>query len=247
MNDFKGCARKMVVNLQSGKDAEATKVWQKLVLVSKRGFDEIYTRLNVSFDSKLEGTGYCGESFYQSRIPAVVSELESKGLTKKENGAVVLYTGLPQAKTEDGEMPLFLSKSEGGFGYDSTDMAAAKFRLEQLKCNRVLYVTDAGQEVHFAMVFDAAAKAGWISPNARLEHVKFGVVKRKDGQKFKTREGETITLLSLLEDARLVVGAVEDGEVAPLCSLAGLTLDVHSHLNGLVAILQHTHEADFIA
>jgi len=182
-------------------------VWQKLVAVSKRGFDDVYSRLNVSFPTTVEGTGYCGESFYQTRIPAVVAELEHKKLARTENGAVVLYTGLPQAKTlsesgEHGEMPLFLCKSEGGFGYDSTDMAAAKFRLRDVKANRVLYVTDAGQEVHFAMVFHAAALAGWTSPTARLEHVKFGVVRGADGAKFKTRAGDTVALVSLLEDAR---------------------------------------------
>jgi len=150
----------------------------------------VYTRLGVNFDSQTQvGTGYCGESFYQDKIPAVIRELDEKKLTRHDpDGSILMFTGLAMAKTapkegeqadKDGEIPLFLSKSDGGFGYDSTDMAAAKFRLSNLKCNRVFYVTDAGQELHFLMIFEAAKLAGWASPTARLEHVKFGVVKRK--------------------------------------------------------------------
>ena len=205
--DFKNRARKMVVTLQSGKDARARKVWEKLVEVSKRGFDQVYKVLNISFENKtnLPGTGYCGESFYQDKIDDAIKALGK--LVEKRGDALLLFTGLPEAKQQpspdhpDGEIPLFLRKSDGGFGYDSTDIGAVKFRIDVLKANRVLYVTDAGQQTHFHMVFEAARKAGWTA-NTKLDHVKFGVVTAKGGGKFKTRSGETVTLMSLLESAQ---------------------------------------------
>jgi arginyl-tRNA synthetase len=205
--EFKNKARKMVVALQSGKDEHARKVWQKLVEVSKRGFDRIYSILNISFESqtKLPGTGYCGESFYQDKIDDAIKSLGK--LVQKRGEALLMFTGLQEAKQEptpdhpDGEIPLFLRKSDGGFGYDSTDVAAVKFRIQELKADRVLYVTDAGQQTHFHMVFEAARQAGW-STKTKLNHVKFGLVLAKGGGKFKTRSGETVTLESLLQGAR---------------------------------------------
>lgn len=206
--DFKVRAKHMVVELQSGRSAEARAIWQKLVEVSKRGFDRIYDLLDVRFPDRGPGSGYCGESFYQDKIPGVISELEGKGLAQRDaEDSIIMFTGHERAKhlKQDGtmgEVPLILRKSDGGFGYDSTDVAAIRYRLQTLKADRLLYVTDAGQEQHFLLVFEAARLAGWIAPHQRVDHVKFGVVMQRGGGKFKTRSGETVTLMSLLDEAR---------------------------------------------
>jgi arginyl-tRNA synthetase len=199
----------MVVNLQSGTDPHARQVWKKLVEISKRGFEDVYQRLQVVFPDRGPGTGYYGESAYQELIPAIIKELlHEKKIAIQRDGAVMMFTGAPLAKVvnnddgTEGEVPLILQKSDGGFGYDSTDMAAIKFRLKQLHCTRLLYVTDSGQEAHFQSIFAGAQLAGWVDENKRLEHIKFGVVTQKGGGKFKTRSGTTVTLVSLLDEAR---------------------------------------------
>lgn len=208
-DEFKSNARNMVVALQSGKDEHAREVWDKLVEVSKQGFETIYSRLDISFPDQGPGTGYCGESFYQNQIDDAVKALGK--LTKKKGDAVLLFTGLAEAKQEvspdhpEGEIPLFLKKSDGGVGYDSTDVAAIRFRIEKLQADRIMYVTDSGQRLHFFMVFEAAKLAGWTHAKQGevvLDHVNFGVVKAKDGGKFRTRSGDTVTLDSLLESAK---------------------------------------------
>lgn len=211
--EFKQNSRKMVVNLQSGKDAYSRQVWEKLVEVSKQGFEGIYRKLNTSFHNSVdrsEGIGYCGESFYQKLIPETINSLAS--VTTKRGEAKLIFTNLPeakQAKTEehpDGEIPLWLQKSDGGFGYDSTDLAAIRYRCQELKANRIIYVTDAGQQLHFHMVFKVAENMQWLKPQSphgpRAEHVKFGVVTGKGGGRLKSRSGQAVSLDSLLTSAK---------------------------------------------
>ena len=110
------------------------------------------------------------------------------------NGAKVLF---PQGF----ETPLIIQKSDGGFGYDSTDMTALKYRIGEMKADWVIYVVDSGQALHFQQVFAAAREAGWVG-EARLDHVGFGVVQGEDKKKFKTRAGKSVRLIDLLDEAR---------------------------------------------
>jgi arginyl-tRNA synthetase len=120
--------------------------------------------------------------------------MDEKGLLKISDGATICFL--------DGfQIPLIVKKSDGGYGYDSTDMAAISYRLRDLHCDEIIYVTDAGQELHFRMVIAAAQAAGWIGPGKRVDHVGFGVVQGDDGKKFKTRSGETVRLVDLLDEA----------------------------------------------
>jgi len=141
-----------------------------------------------------------GESFYNSRIPPIVKELTDMGLIEESEGAQIIHCGR--------QIPLMAVKSDGGFGYDSTDLAAVKYRIKDMKSNRVIYVTDAGQSEHFEMIFIAAKKAGWCTEETRLDHVPFGLVLGDDKKKFKTRSGEVTKLVDLLDEAVLRVRAV---------------------------------------
>ena len=169
-------------------------MWKKLVQLSMKGYDEVYSRLKVSFPD-----GHCGESFYQSRIPKVVKELEELGMVIVEGGAKLI-------KTSVCEVPLFLQKSDGGFGYDSTDMTALKYRSQELGLDWIVYVTDSGQNNHFMSCFEAARKAKWFGGKGQkavdLEHIGFGLVLGSDGKRFRSRAGDTIPLQSLLDEAK---------------------------------------------
>ena len=126
---------------------------------------------------------------------------------KPEGGALLIFPpGTKQAH------PLILAKSDGGYGYDSTDLAAIWYRLLERKADTILYVTDAGQAPHFELVFAAAVAAGWTKPTTRLEHVPFGVVQGTDGKRFKTRSGDTVRLVDLLDEAvkRMMEGTYDE-------------------------------------
>lgn len=128
-------------------------------------------------------------------LPGLVEDLEKSGLAKIDQGALCMF--IPKKK-----VPLMLRKSDGGFNYDTTDMAAAKYRLETLKANRVCILTDVGQFPHFELIFEGAKIVGWHKPpENKMEHMGFGLVSDKDGQKFKTRSGETVKLVDLLDEA----------------------------------------------
>ena len=185
-NDFKEKSRQSVVTLQSG-DEYSLKCWKVLCDISRIQFKAVYDRLHCS------GLVEQGESFYNSRIPAVVEELTNKGMVEMSDGARIIHCGR--------SFPLMAVKSDGGFGYDSTDLAAVKYRIQEMKANRVIYVTDAGQGEHFEMIFIAARKAGWCGGGVRLDHVPFGLVLGDDKKKFKTRSGEVTKLVDLLDEA----------------------------------------------
>eukprot|EP00511_Aplanochytrium_stocchinoi_P001595 CAMPEP_0204824820 /NCGR_PEP_ID=MMETSP1346-20131115/2788_1 /ASSEMBLY_ACC=CAM_ASM_000771 /TAXON_ID=215587 /ORGANISM="Aplanochytrium stocchinoi, Strain GSBS06" /LENGTH=803 /DNA_ID=CAMNT_0051952169 /DNA_START=287 /DNA_END=2698 /DNA_ORIENTATION=- len=188
--DFKTRSRQEVVRLQSG-DERARKMWGKLIAVSERAFNIVYDKLGVKFPD-----GMCGESFYQSRIPGVVKELTDLGLVEPHGGAKII-------KTSISKVPLFLQKSDGGFGYDSTDMAAIRYRTKELKMDWLIYVTDLGQGNHFQSCFEASRKAGYISDEScRVDHVGFGLVLGADGKRFRSRSGETVALSNLLDEAK---------------------------------------------
>lgn len=185
--EFKKRAQLQVVSLQGG-DQEALNAWKKICEISRRGFSEIYTFLDVNLTER-------GESFYNERLPKIVEEYEKSGIVEISDGAKCVFL-------EGYEIPMILQKSDGGFNYASTDAAALAQRVREEHADRIIYVVDAGQQLHFQMVFKAAVKAGIYDPEkVQVEHVPFGVVLGADGKKFKTRSGETEKLIDLLSEA----------------------------------------------
>lgn len=181
---FREKARLNVPLLQSG-DAECREIWHLLCAISRFEFKKIYSRLQVRLEE-------VGESFYNPGIPGVLQHLQEQKLAHPENGALLMTR-------DNWQCPLILRKSDGGFGYDSTDIAAIHYRLKTLKAQWLIYITDVGQRSHFGMIFDAARDAGWVG-EAQLDHVGFGLVCGKDGKRFKTRSGETVRLVDLLDE-----------------------------------------------
>lgn len=186
--EFKKRSQETVVKLQSG-DAACHKAWSVICDISRGFFTQIYQRLDITNNE-------FGESFYNPMIPEVIKELEAKELIKVDEGAKCFFI-------EGKDVPLMVQKSDGGYGYDTTDLAAVKYRLETLKCDRVIYLTDVGQFPHFDLIFRAAFKAGWaVDGKHRLDHMGFGLVQNEDGGKMKTRDGGNIKLMELLDEAK---------------------------------------------
>nr|XP_027200371.1 uncharacterized protein LOC113794450 [Dermatophagoides pteronyssinus] len=190
---FKQSARKRVVLLQSG-DADSLAYWRKLVDLSTSAFESIYERLDVHLE-------LCGESFYNSQLSSVADECARKGFLSEADGAMVFFLEA-EGKINLNEVPLFVTKADGGYGYDSTDLAAIRHRLCTERFDWVIYVTDLGQRNHFLGIFQAARKLGWLQPTKhRADHVGLGLVCGADGKKFRTRSGETVRLVDLLDEA----------------------------------------------
>jgi arginyl-tRNA synthetase len=191
--EFKKRAQLQVIKLQSG-DPETRASWQVICAISRRSYQEIYDLLDVKLVER-------GESFYNPYLPEMIDDLEKKGLITISDGAKCIF--LEGFVSRDGTpLPMIIQKSDGGYNYDTTDMAALRYRIQVEKADRIIYLTDAGQSLHFAMLFKAAEKAGNLDPNkVRVDHVPFGVVLGPDGKKFKTRSGETEKLIDLLLEA----------------------------------------------
>src|SRR5690554_4129063 len=193
--DFAERARLRVVALQRG-DAETFELWRTLVDASKRYFDTIYERLDID-RSLLE---YRGESAYNDDLDDVIRGLDEAGLLRESEGALVVY---PQGfKGRDGgPLPMIVRKRDAGYLYATTDLAAARYRLNVLGATRVIYVTDARQSQHFAMLFQTLREAGWAGPNIRLDHVPFGTILGPDRKPFKTRSGDVVRLGEVIDEA----------------------------------------------
>ena len=192
---FAARARRYVVRLQSG-DAECLSLWRAFIDESMRHCEQIYRRLGVT----LEREHAMPESAYNDDLPAVVAELAAAGLAVDSDGAMCVF--LPEFKGKDGEpLPLIVQKSDGGYLYATTDLAAVRYRVRVLRAERVLYLVDARQQLHFRQVFAAARAAGWVPAQTRLEHLPFGTMMGPDGKPFRTRTGGTIKLAELLEEA----------------------------------------------
>lgn len=192
---FADRARKRVVELQRG-DETTLALWRTLFDLSARYFETVYERLGVL----LTREDIAGESFYDPLLAPVLEELTAKGLAKESEGALCVF---PQGFTgRDGEpLPLIARKQDGGYGYATTDLAAIRYRLQTLGATRLLYVVGAPQAVHLTMIFQAAREAGWLVPPARAEHVAFGSVLGADKKMLKTRQGASIKLTSLIDEA----------------------------------------------
>jgi arginyl-tRNA synthetase len=190
--DFQNHARQIVVQLQAG-DPELHKAWQFLCDLSRREFQQIYDLLNVQLTER-------GESFYNPFLAEVVEELKNQGLAVLDQGAWCVF--LEGFVNPDGSsLPLIIQKSDGGYNYATTDLAALRYRVQKDGAQRIIYVTDVGQSQHFAQVFQVAQKAGWLPPNVQCIHVPFGLVLGEDGKKFRTRSGESVRLKDLLTEA----------------------------------------------
>jgi len=189
---FQETARQEVVKLQAG--AEDTKhAWKLLCEQSRREFQTIYDWLDIHLTER-------GESFYNPLLAEVVKDLTHKGLLVEDAGAKCVF--LEGFTNKAGEpLPLIVQKSDGGYNYATTDLAALRYRIQQDQADRIIYVTDAGQANHFTQVFQVARRAGWIPGEVEIVHVPFGLVQGEDGKKLKTRSGETVRLKDLLDEA----------------------------------------------
>jgi arginyl-tRNA synthetase len=185
--DFKKTSQINVVKLQSG-DAECLGIWKILCDISRQEFQKVYDRLDVTLHE-------FGESYYNDKIPPVLQEFEQAGLIRVEDG------GAKCVFVDGFQNPLMLQKSDGGYGYDSTDMAALKHRLFTICAKRIIVITDFSQGDHFKMCYNAAHQIGWVNQGQSLEHIGFGTVQGEDGKRFKTRSGDTVRLVDLLDEA----------------------------------------------
>ncbi len=184
-----------VVALQAGDEATVAR-WREIVAESEFAFREIYDRLGVL----LEPEDSAGESFYNSWLPDVAHELTAAGIAMESDGALVVYS--EEVTGPDGNpVTLMVRKNDGSYGYDTTDLATIRYRIRDLKADRVLYVVDARQALHFRLIFEAARRTGWLTDQIDVTHVAFGTVLGPDGRPFKTRSGDTVKLMDLLDAA----------------------------------------------
>jgi arginyl-tRNA synthetase len=189
-------SRRRVVSLQGG-DEESLRIWQLLVGESMVYLRRLYQRLNVTLSTDADMDP---ESFYNSMLAEVCDELEAKGVATISDGALVAF---PPGFTGRGgkPLPLILRKSDGGYGYATTDMAAIRYRICDLHVQRIIYVVGDDQRLHLAMVFATARQAGWLTDKVSAEHAVIGLVTGADGQRLRTRTGEQVKLASLVDEA----------------------------------------------
>ncbi|PJM91632.1 arginine--tRNA ligase [Streptomyces sp. CB01373] len=193
--EFKTRARRRVVDLQAG-DAHTVTMWQKFVDESKIYFFSVFEKL----DMDVRDADIVGESGYNDMLAETCRLLEESGVAVRSEGALCVF--FDDVKGPDGnKVPLIVQKSDGGYGYAATDLSAIRDRVFNLKANNLLYVVDARQSLHFKMVFETARRAGWLNDDVTAYQLAFGTVLGKDGKPFKTREGETVRLVDLLDEA----------------------------------------------
>ncbi|MFI7609419.1 arginine--tRNA ligase [Micromonospora sp. NPDC049366] len=192
---FRERSRLRVVALQGG-DGTTLRLWRILVEQSERYFLTVYDLLDVTLTAR----DFHGESSYNDLLGPVVEDLDRLGLLRESEGAACVFP--PDFVGRDGEpLPLIVRKSDGGYGYPATDLAAIRHRTGTLGATRLLYVVGLPQRRHFEMVYAAAAQAGWLAPPARAEHVGFGSILGSDGRMLRSRAGRSVKLVGLLEEA----------------------------------------------
>ena len=194
-DEFAVNARKEVVHLQSG-NKNSIQIWEQFINESLNHCDEIYARLNVT----LTRNHLDAESKYNDALPGIISQLESRGLLSESEGAKCVF--LPQFLGKDGDkLPVIVQKSDGGYLYSTTDLAAIDYKCQELDIDRALYVVDARQSLHFQQVFAVAEKANLASDRISLEHIAYGTMMDSSGKPFKTRSGGTTKLIELLDES----------------------------------------------
>ena len=192
--EFTERARSRLVRLQAG-DPDTLVIWQRLVDISREYLHRVYARLGVS----LTDADIRGESFYNDMLADTVGQLEEKGIATQSEGALCAFP--PGFTGREGKpLPLIIRKSDGGYNYATTDLAAVRYRVDKLSCDRSVYVVGSEQALHFQMIFAVARQAGWIPEGVRFEHAQIGMVLGQDGNRLRTREGETPKLSGLLQE-----------------------------------------------
>jgi len=199
---FANKAREYVVKIQSG-DKYCLTLWQSFINASLGHCEEVYEKLNVN----LTREDVRAESFYNKQLPKVIETLREKNISTTSNGAECVFL-------EGDETPIIVQKGDGGFLYATTDLAALTFRNQELNADRICYVVDARQAQHFKQVFSIAKQAGMVKESVALEHIGFGTMMDKGGKPFKTRDGGTVKLVDLLDEAVIRArDAIKDRDV----------------------------------
>jgi len=177
-----------LVKLQGG-DEENLQIWEKCVDLSKQGLQGIYDRLDVGFDY------WYGESFYNERLAPLVNEMMASGVARESEGAIcVFFDG--DAKLD--EKPAIVRKADGGFLYATTDLATIDFRVQEWNADQIWYVVGAPQQLHFQQIFEATRKRG---QNPSMHHIAFGSILGEDRKLMKTRSGDNVQLVDVLDEA----------------------------------------------
>ncbi len=193
--EFADRARELVVKLQAG-DPDCLRLWTRFNEISLSHCQKVYDRLNV----RLTPEDVKGESAYNADLADIVEALREKGLLTEDNGAQCVF--LDEFKNAEGNpLPVIVQKAGGGYLYATTDLASMRYRSQHLKADRVLYFVDQRQALHFQMAFEVARRAGFVHPEIQLEHMGFGTMNGADGRPFKTRDGGTVKLVDLLDEA----------------------------------------------
>jgi len=187
--DFANRAREYVVKLQGG-DEHCLSLWKQFIDTSLEHCEDVYTKLGIS----LTRQSIRAESSYNDNLAKIVSALDDKGILVESDGAKCVFE-------EGSDTPLIIQKSDGGFLYATTDLAAIRYRADNLSAKRISYVVDARQAGHFKQIFSIAKRADFVSEDVLLEHVSFGMMLDKSGRPFKTRDGGTVKLIDLLEES----------------------------------------------
>lgn len=239
--DFAKRARARVATLQSG-DPETLDIWNQLVDLSKEYFHRIYHTLGVT----LTDADLAGESTYNDRLAQTCDDLEAAGVARVSDGALCVFpTGF--TGRDDQPLPLIIRKSDGGYGYATTDLTAIRHRVTTLGATRIAYVVGAAQELHFQMVFQASREAGWLPESVDAEHVKIGSVLGEDGKILRTRSGSSLRLMALLEEGVAKAQTVID-ELRP--DLSDQERSTIAHQIGIGAIkyadLSTAHDSDYV-
>jgi arginyl-tRNA synthetase len=193
--DFATRARKRVVSLQGG-DEQTLALWRELVDESMRHFEQVYQQLGIG----LTAEDSYGESFYNPFLADTITDLEKAGQVEESDGALCVFP--PGFSNRDGDrLPLIVRKSDGGYGYATTDFATIRYWINDRKVDDLLYVVGAPQSQHFAMLFAIARQAGWLTEDNTSVHIGFGSMLGEDGKMFRTRAGGTVKLTDLLAEA----------------------------------------------
>ncbi len=223
---FADMAREYVVKLQGG-DPHCQTLWQQFIDVSLGHCEEVYSKLGVALGRK----DVRAESSYNTLLPSVVEDLRSRSVLQESDGAQCVFM-------EGSDVPLIIQKRDGGFLYATTDLAAIRYRTEVLGAKRISYVVDARQAGHFRQVFDVARRAGFVGEDVWLEHVSFGMMLDKSGRPFKTRDGGTVKLIDLLEEAvtraKAMIearGTQEPGDIEAVADIVGIAAVKYAELS----------------
>lgn len=220
---FADTAREYVVKLQGG-DETVLALWKQFVDISLSHAQAVYDTLGL----KLRPEDVAGESKYNDDLQPVVDDLVQKGLAVEDDGAKVVF--LDEFKNKEGEPAAFIvQKQGGGFLYASTDLACLRYRIGRLKADRLLYVVDHRQALHFEQLFTTSRKAGYLPENVKAEFIGFGTMMGKDGKPFKTRSGDTVKLVDLLDEA---------------IKKAAIVIKEKSHLAQLLEKIQNAFHVD---